>query len=838
VSSELVPAQHLSPAAHTLPATQVAHELDSPDHGLSDEQAALRLERDGPNALPAQTRSWLALVASQFQDVLVYVLLAALALAAIMPFFEAEPLEPGSFVDAAVIAGILVLNAALGVVQEYRAEAAIAALQAMSSPHARVRRAGRELSIPSEELVVGDRVLLDAGDRISADGRLITSTFLEVDESALTGESVPVSKSEDPVAASAVLAERGCMVHAGTLVTRGSAEAVVTATGTRSQVGRIAGLVATAVLPTTPLQEQLARLGRMLGLVAIVLVVVVVAVGLLMQMEVLELLLLGVSLAVSTVPEGLPAVVTVCFALGVQRMVRHKALVRRLDALETLGAVSVIATDKTGTLTENRMTVVQHVLFGQADVQELARLGASCNHAELPELGDPTELALLGFAQEVGAERLPIDEEVVPFTSVNKYMRTRHGQMEALKGAPERILEIVDAPDEDAVLDAARELASQGLRVLGVAAVQDGQARVVGLVGMEDPPRDGVAEALSQARTAGIRTVVVTGDHVVTARAIAERVGLVGQAREGRELDALGPDELRALVRQTTVFARVSPEHKVAICRALQAEGHVVAMTGDGVNDAPALKAAHVGVAMGERGTEVAREAASIVLADDHYATIVRAVAEGRRIHDNVRRFVLFLLRANFDEILLILTTLVLGWPLPFLPIQILWINLMTDGLPALALAAEQAEPDVMERPPRPPTQHLLHGEIFRLTSAAFLGFGAALGFFAWQLQVAPDESTARSATLTLVILLELLLALSSRTRLPLWRIDPLSNRWLLAAIGGVLGVHIVLLYTPLGALFHLVPIDAMSWGVAIVVALGVLFTFEGVKAARHWFRG
>lgn len=802
--------------------------------GLSTHQvAALRAEH-GPNALPEPRRSVWRLVGRQFQDVLVWILLGAMVLSAVVPLFEHAPLTAASFLDAYVIGAILVLNAVLGFVQEYRAESAIAALKRMSAHHARVRRDGREQEILAEELVPGDLLLLTAGDRVAADGLLLGQAFLQVDESGLTGESVPVSKGVGPADPAAPLADQLGQVFGGTLVTRGTGTARVTATGPHTETGRIAALVGAAELPATPLQLRLAALGRTLGYAALVVCGVVVAIGVVRGLPPTELLMLGLSLAVSAVPEGLPAVVTVCFALGVRRMAAHDALVRRLDSLETLGCVTVICTDKTGTLTENRMTVVAEWLPEGGDRALLGTALASCNHAVLPELGDPTELAVLRFGERVGGVREPIDQEEVPFTSEVKHMRTRHGGRSFLKGAPERIVPMcADGADTD-VLAQVDRLAAQGLRVLAAAVADgDGPVRLLGLVGMADPPREGVADAIAQAEAAGIRTIMITGDNRITAQAIAAQVGLGTVGLVGPDLDALDDAGLAAAVADTDVFARVSPEHKIRITRALQARGEVVAMSGDGVNDAPALKAAHVGIAMGLRGTEVAREAASIVLADDHYATIVRAIGEGRRITDNIRKFVVFLLRANFDELLLLLTTVALGWPLPFLPVHILWINLMTDGLPALALGAEPAEPDVMARPPTPPGQPLLAHEWGGLALASVVAFGMTLGFYAWQLEHAPDLDAARSATLTLAIVFELVLAMSARSRLPLWRIDPFGNRWLLGAIAVVLGLHLVLLYTPLAVAFHLVPLGGGEWLRVLVTAAVCGVAFEALKGLR-----
>jgi len=800
-----------------------------PTHGLTTAAVDAARAQWGPNKLPETPWSILDLVRHQLQDVLVYILLAALAISIVTPFAEGHALTVGSFVDAIIIATILVLNAALGMAQEFQAERAIAELDRLHAPRARVRRDGHVQSIDAADVVPGDVLVLDAGDRLSADARLVQVAHLEADESALTGEALPVPKTLEPLPADTPLAERTCMVHAGTLITRGSGEAVVAATGIHTELGQIAQLVASTRLPTTPLQERLQQLGRNLGVVALAMCGLVGLVGWFRHMPVLEILLIATSLAVSAVPEGLPAVVTVCFALGVRRMAKHQALTRRLAALETLGAVTVVCSDKTGTITCNRMTVVEHHLAHGFDAPTLATVFASCSHGELPDEGDPTELALLAWAAELGAERLAIDVEEVPFTSEAKYMQTRHGDRVFVKGSPEKVLALCDAAP--AGIDEIRtRYAEQGLRVLGAAAQVDGQLVFAGLVGMTDPPRDGVAEAVAEARRAGIRTVMITGDDPVTAAAIGAQVGIEGRVRTGRELDTMDADALKDDVADTAIYARVSPQHKVALCQALLDRGEVVAMSGDGVNDAPALKKAHVGVAMGLRGTDVAREAAAIVLADDHFGTIIQAVREGRRIHDNIRRFVLFLLRANFDELLVILAAVAFGLPLPLLPIHILWINLATDGLPALALAAEPAHPGLMDRPPRDARQHLLAGAWNQLVFAAILGFAATLGFFLWRLQAGDPIEHVRAATLTLAISIELLQALSARSERPLWQVGLVGNPWLLGALALVSSLHLVVLYTPLARAFQLEPLTLLDWAEIGGVALTVFVVLEGVK--------
>jgi Ca2+-transporting ATPase len=816
-----------SPAPRQMPSSS---DIDAT--GLSSAEAARRLEEYGPNELPEpRGRIW-RLIVRQFDNVLVYILLAALGLSVAIALTE-EGAGLGRFLDAIVIGAILVLNFVFGFAQEFAAERSIAALRKMSATEARVRRDGRLQPVPAREIVPGDVVLLEAGARVPADGKLLSATHLRVDESALTGESLEVKKEPGAVAEDATLSERTDRLFSGSLVTRGSAEMEVDATGGRSEMGQIAAAVGATEIPETPLQKRLERLGRILGLVALTLTAVIVVVGMTRDIPMLEVLLVGVSLAVSAVPEGLPAVVTVCFAIGVRQMVQKQALVRRLDSLETLGAVTVICADKTGTLTENRMSVVRTWAAPESDEEELAQIAASCNRAELPNLGEPTELALLRWADdENDVERLPIDDEQIPFTSESRCMQTRHGDRVFLKGAPEVVAE--RSADAAELLAQAKAFAEDGLRVLAAARVEDSQVVPVGLWGMSDPPRRGAKEAIEAAKTAGIRTVMITGDAPQTAASIARDVGLRAEPiLTGGELAALPPDQRASRIRETNVFARVEPLHKLEILQALQEGGDVVAMTGDGVNDAPALRGAHVGIAMGLRGTDVARGAASIVLADDHYATIVAAIAEGRRIHDNIRRFVLYLLRANFDELLLILASFVAGLPLPLLPVHILWINLMTDGPPALALATEKAERDLMKRPPRPRDSGLLEGEWGRLVWTTLIAFGATLAYFVVQLNRDLPIAEVRTGTLTLAVIFELFLAFSSRTSVPLWQSRPWRNMWLVGACAAVLVAQVALIYTPpLRTAFHLVPLALEDW--LIIGPLAVLMIIP-VELWKSW---
>ncbi len=773
----------------------------------------------------------------QFNDVMVYILLAALALSVILPMLDGDT-STENWVDIGAIVAILLLNAVLGFVQEYRAEQELQSLKQLTAPQVRVRRMGGEFLLPSRELLPGDIVIIEAGDRIAADGRLVTAAHLDINESSLTGESSPVHKTADPVTDAKAVADMRSMVFAGTLVTRGSGEYVVTATATGTEIGKIATMVSEASSPPTPLELRMRRFSARIGIAVIVLCVLLSALQIWRGASYIAVMLLAVSLAVSAVPEGLPAVVTASLAMGVRRMVRKHAIVRTLDSLETLGSITVICTDKTGTVTENRMNVAGVWLAEGEDETHLIQAAASCNRAQLPHLGDPTEVGLLEYAQKKGIDRLPIDEEEVPFTSEEKYMRTKHGSKSYLKGAPEKIGQLCDLPADHPMMMENARMAATGLRVLAVAAAEEGEVpRLLGLIGLEDPPRAEVAPALAEALAAGIRTIMITGDNADTAAAIAARVGIIGEAVDGQTIDTWSPATLREKVKTVAIYARVSPEHKIRICRALQDNGEVVAMTGDGVNDAPALKAAHVGIAMGKAGTQVARDAASLVLADDNYATIVSAIREGRRIYDNIRKFILYLVQANLAQLMLISIAVVADLPLPLLPLHILWINLMTDGLPALALGMEQEEPGLMRRKPRPLREALFAGDTVRLflSSATVCVLTFAVFIVALNSQLPMEH--VRALTFTFSILIELMLAFYSRSRLPLWKVGFFGNRWLVAAAAVPLLLHIPLLTTSLRHVFEIGMLTIGEVGMLFALCLCGFFFLEVAKTVRFTAR-
>src|SRR5512140_323177 len=872
-----------------------------PGSGLTGAEAASRLLANGPNELPGGTplhpgRIFLA----QFASTMVAVLLGAAAVSALL----------GDLADTVAIVAIVLLNALLGFTQEYRAEKAMAALSRLAAPVVKVRRDGEVREIPARELVPGDILLLEAGDRVSADARLLEGHSLRTDESPLTGESAPVEKSPDPLPDRDLpIGDRRNSLYLGTTVVHGRATAVATGTGRDTELGRIARMLSEVRQEATPLQRRMASLGRNLALLALAIVALIFGMGLLRGEDPVLLFLTAVSLAVAAIPEGLPAVVTVTLALGSQRMLARRALIRKLPAVETLGSVTVICSDKTGTLTRNRMDVTEVLSAGRrifpADAPAqglppphalLAAACALCNDAVPPAadgsapLGDPTEIALLAAAAGAGLSKEALGRSFprvaeVPFTPERKRMTTAHavsagwspradGSAPALsavfrnvagaagfvvtKGAADMLVPLcvaewtergvlpLDPAGRERLLEENAAMAGRGLRVLGVAfrtmenapagmptgELEEGLA-FLGLVGMIDPPRPEAAAAVRTCRAAGHRPVMITGDHPRTALAVARSLGIGRDetAVTGAELSRKTPGEIADVVRGTDVYARVSPGDKLAIVSALQADGHVVAMTGDGVNDAPALRKADIGVAMGDSGTDVAREAADMILTDDNFATIVAAVGEGRVIYDNVRKFILYILASNVGEILVMLLGPLLGMPLPLLPLQILSINLLTDGLPALALGVEPAEGDAMRRPPRSPAE----GVMTRGMWAYVLGVGALLGILclavALPLYRAEDPSwrTALFTTLTFAQMAHVL-AIRSR-RETLFRRGLFPNRPLLLAVAVTVLLQLAAVYAPpLQGIFRTVPLLPGTLALCAAASAALFFALEGGK--------
>jgi P-type Ca2+ transporter type 2C len=857
----------VAPAAiHRAVASEVAAHLDvDPAVGLDPDEVVRRRETHGPNRLaePERRPAWRR-YADQFRSPIVVVLGAAAVLAGLV----------GDLKDAVVIAGVLVLNGILGAVQEGRAENALSALEGMLALDVRVRRGGRVREVPGDELVPGDVVLLESGDRVPADGRILTASALAVEEATLTGESVPVDKRSDPLDLDDPdLGDRVNEMFMNTVVVRGRAELLVTATGMGTEVGRIAELLSAEVESSTPLEQQLHDLGLRLAKIVGVAVLVVLGVLLLRDVPLGEALLEAVALGVAAIPEGLPAVVTVTLAVGVSQMAKRNAIVRRLASVETLGSTSVICTDKTGTLTRNEMAPVHVWHAGELHEVEDGRLAgdgdslhralsvavlasdAERGDADDAAVGDPTELALLLAARAGGAEPADVRAGVtrtaeLPFDSGLKLMGTvttdpDGGRLLAVKGATDVLLDrctSLSGPDGTRPLDdETRERITahlerdgqDGLRVLAVASRRlDGSVpetpdevrdaiedlTLEAMVAMVDPPRDGVADAIALCSTAGVAVKMITGDHPRTAGAIARRVGIEGEVVTGRDLDAMDDDELAARIGDIGVCARVSPEHKVRIVDALRAGGHVVAMTGDGVNDAAALRRAHVGVAMGIAGTDVTREAADVVLADDDFSTIVAAVEKGRSIYDNIVTFVRFQLTTNIAAILTILTAGIIGLPSPFTALQILFVNLIADGPPAMALGVDRARPDVMSRQPRTPGRTILD----RAMLTAIVPTAVVMAVATLVVVATTGEETRGTMAFTTFVLLQLGNVVAVRgSRAGVLTRHLWTNRWVWSAIAMVLLVQVgVVHWAPLQSLFDTTALDAGQWLVAVAVGL------------------
>jgi len=867
---------------HARDAADVARELASSPTGLSQLEAADRLRRVGPNALPeAPAPSDLEILGRQFRSPLVVVLAVALVLSLVL----------GERVDAIVIALALILDAAIGFVQERRAEASVRGLRRLISPRASVMRDGRTVEIDAAALVPGDVVRLESGGRVPADLRLFEAQALSIDESLLTGESVAVEKRVGTLPSDRPLAERENLAYAGTVVARGRARGYVVATGARTEVGAIARSVVEERGPEDPLQQRVSALVRALGLVAAGAAAVVFAIGVISGLSPTQMFRVAVALAVAAVPEGLPVAFTLALAIAVRRMARRRALVRRLSAVETLGSTTVIAADKTGTLTENRMTVREIWAGGRSyDLGEKDPLRLAAVLSEHPALyltaltgvlvsdahfrssqgtvetaGDPTEVALLVAAARLGIEassarnarprraRVPFEPERRFAASVHMHAGT---PTVFVQGAPESVVPMCASMLGDAgagvvdaglVLSAADDMAKRGLRVIAMAyaprpwadvahAERPGELTFAGLQGMHDPPREGVQEAIAGCRGAGIRVLMVTGDHVGTARAVAVELGLVSRdapAILGRELDKMDDDELRRRVREVSVYARVSPEHKLRIVRALHSWGEVVAVTGDGVNDAPALRAADIGVAMGRGGTDVAREAADIVLVDDNFTSIYAAVHEGRVTFDNLRKVTFFLVSTGVGEVLAILGGLALGWPLVLLPAQILWLNLVTEGVQDVALAFEPPEPDVLRRPPRPQGQGILTGSLWTRTMLVGLVMAAGtMALFRYELDRGASLVEAQTVALSaLVVYQSFQLANARSERRSIARSNPLRNPFLFVSALAALGVHVAALFVPwTQLLLGVAPIGLDAWFRIVVVATSVIVVVEAHK--------
>ncbi|MEZ5541930.1 MAG: cation-translocating P-type ATPase [Pseudomonadota bacterium] len=857
---------------HSLETAAVLQRLGTDAAGLESVRARDRLAEYGPNRLPeSRRRSLPVMFLGQFADFMIVVLLGA----ALIAGFIGEPQ------DTIAILVIVLLNAVIGTVQEYRAERAVAALRALAAPEARAIRDGKAVRIDAAELVPGDIVLLEAGNVVPADLRLLEAAGLQADESALTGESGSIGKRTDALPTPGLaLGDRLNLAYKSSLITRGQGRGVVVATGSQTEIGRIAELLRSERGVQTPLQQRLSRFGRHLALAVLAICAVVFVAGLLQGQPLLLMLLTAVSLAVAAIPEALPAVVTISLALGAHRLIRRNALVRNLPAVETLGSVTYICADKTGTLTQNRMTAELFLAAGQrrdslpalSQASPWQQLGqALALNNDVTEIdgrpaGEPTELALFHAAQDAGFDKPALEQRyprlaVIAFDSERKCMTTLHrtgtGVIAYMKGAPEAVLpRCVDlqgaaAPEAlhtDSVLAAAAELAGAGYRVLALAQRTlpalphplapdhiERELTLLGLVALIDPPRPEAAQAVADCRTAGITPVMITGDHPGTARAVAERLGIMTAGTRlltGSELAQLSEQAFADVVESVRVYARVSPEQKVRIVKALQAHGEFVAMTGDGVNDAPALKRAGIGVAMGRKGTDVAREAADMVLLDDNFATIVRAVQAGRRIFDNIRKFIRYTMSSNSGEIWTLFLAPFLGLPIPLLPIHILWINLVTDGLPGLALAAEPAGAGIMRRRPRPPGESIFAHGMWQhiLWVGLFIG-GLSIAAQAWAL--ARELEYWQTMVFTVLTVSQLFHALAVRSETESLLVLGLrSNLPLLGAVLGTLLLQLAVIYVPaLNGVFHTRPLPLADLLLCLAVAALVLVAVELEKS-------
>lgn len=875
------------------------------EQGLTDEEAQKRREEAGWNELQEGERiSPILLFLNQFKDFMMLVLMGATLISGFL----------GEYLDAVTIIAIIILNGVLGFIQEFRAERSLRALKELSAPHANVLRQGVVKNIPARELVPGDIVLLESGDRIPADIRWLSTNSLDVEESALTGESHPVGKHAGVLSESDVpLGDQKNIGFMGTMITRGTGRGIVIRTGMDTEMGKIADLIQNTEVQETPLQRRLEQLGKILIYMALGLTVVVVLLGILQGQPANSMFFAGVSLAVAAIPEGLPAIVTIALALGVQRMIKRKAIVRKLPSVETLGCATVICSDKTGTLTQNKMTVTRLWLEGRSlevtgegyepvgnvldqgmpvdlrkdqSLRRLLQISALCSNAVIydddPEKrgrrktkeeaaaagpvwklkGDPTEGALVTLASKMGLSPAALSgmyarDQEFPFDSKRKRMSVivshQGGKMALVKGAPDMLLERCSyilwegkvvpftGTFRQKVQAANEQMARSALRVLGMAyrdlkpaegSDQEDQVEAqlifVGLTGMIDPPRREARDAITVCRRAGIKTVMITGDHGLTAEAIAADLGILprgGSSMSGQQLEMLSDEELEKQVENIYVYSRVSPEHKLRIVKALQRNGHVVAMTGDGVNDAPAIKASDIGIAMGMTGTDVSKEASSLILSDDNFTSIVAAIEEGRSIYENIRKFIRYLLASNVGEILTMFFAMLAGLPLPLLPIQILWVNLVTDGLPAMALGVDQPEKDLMEHKPRGANENIFARRLgWKIISRGVLIGLCTLGAFWLTLRVAPNDPAqlvkAQSVAFATLVMAQLIHVFDCRSSRSIFHRNILQNKYLVAAVLSSIVLLLGVMYIePLQPIFKTVPLGTREWAITLVAA-------------------
>ena len=866
---------------HSKPVEKIFQELKTSEEGISQGESEKRLEIYGKNELKESKKiSPFKIFLSQFRSFIIGILIFATIIAAFL----------GEWIDASVIAVILVINAALGFAQEYRAEKAIAALKKLSAPKAKVIRNGRMAVIFSSEVVPGDIIILETGDKIPADARIIELSNFETQEASLTGESLPVKKESNILAENTLVADMKNMVFSGTIVTKGRAKAVVVSTGMGTEIGRIAKLVGETPRERTPLQKKLGSLGRMIGYIVIAIAIIIFTTGMLLRNgNFIDMLLTSVSLAVAAIPEGLPAIVTISLAMGIQRMAKKNALIRRLPSAETLGSVNVICTDKTGTLTKNEMTVKK--IFANNSVINvsgegydtkgsfssngktidakkidlLLKAGTLCNDSKLfPEAsGDPTEISLIVSAEKAGIGHSSIHSsfkriDEIPFDSERKMMSTLNfdgknyfvfskGAVENILKKSSKILENgkirkITENDRKKILEANGNFAESALRVLAFAynpykkeKIRESDLIFLGLQAMIDPPREDAKQAMEKCRTAGIRVIMITGDHEITAKAIGREFGIVGKVVNGAELEKASPEKLKEIVSECSIFARVNPEHKLRIVEALQSEGHIVAMTGDGVNDAPALKKADIGIAMGIMGTDVAKEASDMILVDDNFTSIVNAVEEGRGIYDNIRKFFAFLISGNIGEVLIIFLSMLIFLKLPLTAIQILLINLFTDGLPAVALGFDSFEPGAMQQKPRSAREKIYKGLSAFIVWYPAIMTAAALSIF-WWFSSNGQLAKAQTAVFLTVVMFELYQAFSCRSiKHTVFKVGPFKNKLLLAAVAISLIVTFGIIYIPsLNPIFQTTPLSLSEALFIVIISISGAAFIEISKVIKN----
>lgn len=859
-------------------------DLDSSPDGLTKQEAKKRLEKYGPNEIEEKKQIHpIKIFLSQFKSPIVWVLIVAMIITLVVH----------EYTDFFVIGAIVLLNAILGFIQEYKAEKAIKKLKDIVSLEAKVVRDGEEKEVKASQLVPGDIILLSTGSKVPADGRIIDSSNLETQEAALTGESTTVTKSLDKINQESQVADRTNMAFSGTTVTKGKAKAVVTETGMDTEIGQIASMIQENDGDMTPLQKKMKQVATKIGVISVLVGIVIFAVGVSFHQQGLtELLLTAIALAVAVIPEGLPAVITLSLSLGVQRMASKNALVRKLPSVETLGSASVVCSDKTGTLTHNEMTVKK--IYANDEIievsgsgykpegefeqdpenfKQLLLAGVVNNNAEIKQkegsyevYGDPTEAALLVSAQKAGLDYRQIQEvyprqKEIEFNSERKRMttinKTEQGNFAYMKGGVEEIIdrcskillsgevkELTES-DKQKIKEANKKMASQALRVLGfcykqIEEVDQDKAEIesnmvfLGLQGMIDPPRSEAKEAIAECNSAGVDVKMITGDHRETAEAIAKELGIKGKSLTGAELEEMDKEELTEKIDEIDVFARVNPEHKMKIVKALRSKGEIVAMTGDGVNDAPALEHADLGVAMGITGTDVTKESGDMILADDNFATIKKAIEEGRRIFDNIKKFLAYLLSGNIAEVLVVLLSILLGWPLPITAIQILWINLMTDSLPALALGSEPAEPGIMKRKPRDNSESIFKGLSPYLLVYPLAATAAAMYVYWSNFEL--DLVKAQTLVFTMLVFFELFESFACRsTNKSFFEMNFFSNKWLILAVTVAAVLQISIIHIPfLQNIFSVTALSLLEWGMIVAGSISGFFVLEVGKMVQR----